>query len=62
MFAHSSIVLSAYSYTGSQGAGACPSIDCTEGGKIPLTRCQFTDGLTIDRHSLALTFTSMGNL
>lgn len=62
MFVHSSIVLSAYSYSGSQGAGASPSIDCTEGWKIPLTGCQLTDGLTMDRHSLALTFTSMDNL
>ena len=30
MFAHSSIVLSAYSYSGSQGPGAGPSIDCRE--------------------------------
>lgn len=29
-FVHSSIVLSAYSYSGSQGAGAGPSIDCRE--------------------------------
>ena len=30
MFAQSSIVLSAYSYSGSQGPGAGPSIDCRE--------------------------------
>lgn len=62
VFAHSSIVLSVYSYSGSEGAGAHPSIDCTEGRKIPLTGCQFTDELTWTHTHFVLTNTSRDSL
>lgn len=62
MFAHASIVLSAYSWSGSQGPGARPSVDCTEGRKIPLDKLPVNRWTDTDRHSLAFTFTFIDNL